>query len=236
MSKIQIRNLKKSFGKLKVFEDLNLDIFDGEILCLLGPSGCGKTTLIRIIAGLESAEGDILIDSKKVNRPGPDRFVVFQDFDQLLPWKTVEKNISFMSKVDPANLISLVGLNGFEKSYPCELSGGMKQRVAIARALAMNPSVLLMDEPFGSLDAEMRRKLQVELEKIWCLVKKTIIFVTHNIRESIILGDRVVIFSKGYPSKIKFIHNIGLSRPRDPSVSVFGELWKTMLEEVEVES
>lgn len=231
--KVKLRNVSKSFGALKVFEDLNLDIYEGEFLCLLGPSGCGKTTLLRIIAGLEQAEGTILVDIRPVREPGPDRFVVFQEFDQLLPWKTVEGNICFQSNVDPENLISLVGLQRFEKSYPHELSGGMKQRVAIARALAMNPSVLLMDEPFGSLDAEMRRRLQRELERIWMQVRKTIIFVTHNIRESIILGNRVVVFSKNRPTRIKTIHEVGFSRPRDPSVWGFGKLWKKMLDEIE---
>ena len=229
-NKVELKNVSKNFGALKVLNRLNLDVYDGEFLCLLGTSGCGKTTLLRIIAGFEPAEGTLLIENREVREPSPDRFMVFQEFDQLLPWKTVEDNISFMCKTDPHMLISLVGLNGFEKSYPHELSGGMKQRVAIARALAVNPSVLLMDEPFGSLDAQMRRKLQSELIEIWQRIKMTVIFVTHNIRESIILGSRVAVMRHG---KVKDIIDIPLPYPRDPSCSKFSEIWKKLLKAIE---
>lgn len=229
--KIRIRGLTKRFKDFPVFENLNLDVYEGEFLCVLGPSGCGKTTLLRIIAGLEPATGEIFIDGKMVKGPSSDRFVVFQDFEQLLPWKTVEENISFLSDADVEPLVSLVGLEGFEKNYPHELSGGMKQRVAIARALAMNPSILLMDEPFGSLDAQMRRKLQAELIQLWRKIDVTIIFVTHNIRESVLLGTRIVVLSRS--GEVKDIVEVPMPHPRDPANPSFGELWKKLLEEIE---
>jgi len=241
--KIRIRNLSKTFytsPPVKALENINLDVCENEFLSIVGPSGCGKTTLLRIIAGLESYDGEILIDGKPVKNPSPDRFLVFQEFDQLFPWKTVEDNIEFGLKLKKEEnlksktrlLIDLVGLKGFEKSYPHQLSGGMKQRVAIARAISMSPTVLLMDEPFGSLDAQMRRHLQIELERVWQKIRKTIIFVTHNIRESIILGDRVVVLTTR-PSKIKHIQNIDLNRPRDPSSSEFGMIWKELVNQLE---
>lgn len=228
--KIELENISKRFGSLKVFEHLNLTVYDREFVCFLGPSGCGKTTLLRIIGGFETAEGQVLIDGKKFAKPSPDRFMVFQEFDQLLPWKTVEQNISFQSKVNPQKLLRLVGLEGFEKHYPHQLSGGMKQRVAIARALAMNPSVLLMDEPFGSLDAQMRRELQSEFIRLWRKIGVTVVFVTHNIRESIILGSRIVVFKK--IGGIKRIVPVKLGYPRDPSHSDFGQIWKKLMEEM----
>ena len=229
--KIKIRGLYKKFKDHHVFDNFTLDVFEGELLCILGPSGCGKTTLLRIIAGLEPAEGEILVDGKQIDGPSPNRFVVFQDFEQLLPWKTVEDNVSFMSDADVEPLISLVGLEGFEKNYPHELSGGMKQRVAIARALAMHPSILLMDEPFGSLDAQMRRNLQGELVQIWQELGLTIIFVTHNIREAILLGTRIVVLTR--KGKLKRIVKVTMPYPRDPSTSSFGELWKKTLEMID---
>ena len=208
---IVITNLSKSFGSLQVIESLDLEVAEGEFLCIIGPSGCGKTTLLRIIAGFEQYEGNILMDGQEITSPSPERFMVFQQFDQLLPWKTVAGNIEMglklkdMESLERENImekiVSMVGLEGFEDHYPHELSGGMKQRVAIARALVMKPKVLLMDEPFGSLDAQLRRKMRVELLKIWEALDITVVFVTHNIRESIILGSRVIVLSKS-PSRI----------------------------------
>lgn len=208
---IVITNLSKSFGSLQVIESLDLKVAEGEFLCIIGPSGCGKTTLLRIIAGFEQYEGNILMDGQEITSPSPERFMVFQQFDQLLPWKTVAGNIEMglelkdMERLERENImekiVSMVGLEGFEDHYPHELSGGMKQRVAIARALVMKPKVLLMDEPFGSLDAQLRRKMRVELLKIWKALDITVVFVTHNIRESIILGSRVIVLSKS-PSRI----------------------------------
>ena len=237
--KIKIRNFSKTFYSsepVKALENINLDVYENEFLCIVGPSGCGKTTLLRIIAGFESYEGEVLVDGNPVTSPGPTRFVVFQEFDQLLPWKTVFKNIEFGLRLKGVKdrekrvkeMISLVGLKGFENSYPHQLSGGMKQRVAIARALVMDPSVLLMDEPFGSLDAQIRRRLQRELVQIWQEIRETIIFVTHNVRESVILADRVAVLTAN-PGRNKGVVDIDLPRPRDPASSQFGNLWSKVI-------
>lgn len=236
--KIKIRKLSKSFSATKVLETITLDVYENEFLCVLGPSGCGKTTLLRLLAGFEKpTSGKILIDGKPVQSPDPDRFFIFQELDQLFPWKTVSENIAFgpsligtlkykQNKV-VKEMISLIGLEGFEHAYPHQLSGGMKQRVAIARALAMRPSILLMDEPFGSLDAQTRRKMREELVETWQKTKKTIIFVTHNIVESIILGDRTLIFTKR-GGKIKEI-KVNIPRPRNPGMDSVARLWKKIL-------
>lgn len=233
---IVITNLSKSFGPLQVIENLDLKVADGEFLCIIGPSGCGKTTLLRIIAGFEQYEGNILMDGQEITSPSPERFMVFQQFDQLLPWKTVTGNIELglelkgMERLERENVmekvVSMIGLDGFEDHYPHELSGGMKQRVAIARALVMKPKILLMDEPFGSLDAQLRRKMRLELLKIWEALDITVVFVTHNIRESIILGSRVIVLSKS-PSRIvqefKVDHKIRVDKTMESLA--FGELY-----------
>ncbi len=233
---IVITNLSKSFGSLQVIENLDLKVAEGEFLCIIGPSGCGKTTLLRIIAGFEQYEGNILMNGQEITSPSPERFMVFQQFDQLLPWKTVTGNIELGLKLKGmeslerenvmAKVVSMIGLDGFEDHYPHELSGGMKQRVAIARALVMKPKILLMDEPFGSLDAQLRRKMRLELLKIWEALDITVVFVTHNIRESIILGSRVIVLSKS-PSRIvqefKVDHKIRVDEKMESLV--FGELY-----------
>ena len=233
---IVITNLSKSFGSLQVIEGLDLKIDDKEFLCIIGPSGCGKTTLLRIIAGFEQYEGNIRMDGQEITSPSPERFMVFQQFDQLLPWKTVAGNIEFglklknMESLERKNaieeVVSMVRLEGFEDHYPHKLSGGMKQRVAIARALVMKPKVLLMDEPFGSLDAQLRRKMRLELLRIWDALDITVVFVTHNIRESIMLGSRVVVLSKS-PSRImrefKIDHEVRVDRGME--YLGFGELY-----------
>ena len=224
---IRIVEVSKSFGEHKVLNKINFQVKNGEFLCVLGSSGCGKSTLLRILAGLESYNGEILGDNSN-------RLLIFQEFDQLLPWKTVYENIEFGLKIQNEkeydekinNIISLVGLIGFEKYYPHQLSGGMKQRTAIARALVMNPSILLMDEPFGSLDAQMRRKLQNDLIQIWQELFMTIIFVTHSIREAIILADKILILSEN--GEIKKIIDIKLSRPRIQGTE-FGDYWQKIL-------
>lgn len=231
--KIKIRNLSKTFSATKVLESITLDVYENEFLCVLGPSGCGKTTLLRLLAGFEKpTSGKILIDGKPVQSPDPDRFFIFQELDQLLSWKTVSENIAFglnlqgvdkkMKKRTVEKLISLIGLEGFEEFYPHHLSGGMKQRVAIARALAVNPSVLLMDEPFGSLDAQTRRKMEKNLVEVWQKTKKTIVFVTHNIHESILLGDRVLIFTGGNIREVR----ITISHPRNIGMDGVRMLWE----------
>ena len=231
---LKVRKLTKSFSSLKVLSNLNFDVKDGELLCIIGSSGCGKSTLLRILAGLESYEGEISGEDEG------QRFLIFQEFDQLLPWKTVTGNIEFGLKLrnerdcdEKVNgVVQLVGLTGFEEYYPHQLSGGMKQRVAIARALVLNPAVLLMDEPFGSLDAQMRRRLQNELVQLWQKIGMTIVFVTHNIRESIILGSRIMVLS--HKGEIKDLVEVKIPRPRDPSTSKFGTLWLKLLSHLEV--
>jgi NitT/TauT family transport system ATP-binding protein len=228
-SKLAVERVSKSFttgrGSLKALEDVSLTIGEGEFICLVGPSGCGKSTLLNIIAGLEEPDsGQVLADGKRVTGPGRDRMVMFQEH-ALFPWLDVTGNVMFGLKLKPnltnANrrevadfYINLVGLERFAHSNIHELSGGMKQRVALARALAPNPRVLLMDEPFAALDALTREQLYGDIQKIWEVRKKTIIFVTHNVREAACLGNRVVLFSP-HPGRIREEFKINLSRPRD---------------------
>jgi NitT/TauT family transport system ATP-binding protein len=204
--------------------DINLEIQEGEFICLLGPSGCGKSTLLKIIAGLiPASSGRITIDGKPINGPGPERAVVFQDY-ALFPWMTVRDNIEFglearklarsARKEISTKLLRTVGLSDFADRFPHHLSGGMKQRVSIARALAVNPSLLLMDEPFGALDAQTRQTLQDELLRIWREYRKTVIFVTHSIEEAIYLSDRIVVMT-ARPGRIKEIVTVQEARPRD---------------------
>ena len=204
-------------------EEFNLDIKKHEFLSIVGPSGCGKTTLIRVLAGLtKPTSGKIIIDGKIVTNPGSERALVFQE-NVLLPWRNALKNVQFGLEMKGTpnataiktamSLIELVGLKGFEKHYPDELSGGMRQRIGLARALAVEPDILLMDEPFGSLDAQTREILQDELLKIWESHRKTVIFSTHSIEEAIYLSDRIAVMTSR-PGKIKKIVKIDLSRPR----------------------
>ncbi|HID18150.1 TPA: ABC transporter ATP-binding protein [Candidatus Bathyarchaeota archaeon] len=224
---VEIRNLKKVFEgtpPVAALNGINLSVLDGEILCIVGPSGCGKTTLLRIIAGLEKpTSGDILLDSKAVVGPGSDRAMVFQEY-ALFPWRTVLENVTFGLELKKLRrkealmraegYIKLVGLSGFEDKYPHQLSGGMMQRAALARALACEPRILLMDEPFGALDAQTRNLMQKELLDIWEKTEKTIIFVTHNVEEAIYIGDRIVILT-ARPARVKTIIDVELTRPRD---------------------
>jgi NitT/TauT family transport system ATP-binding protein len=209
-------------------EDINLEIEDNEFICFIGPSGCGKTTLLRIVAGLEEAtEGTVTLDGEPIKGPGPERGMVFQEYS-LFPWRTVIDNIVFgleLKGVPAAERLSkgrqylkMVGLERFETRYPHELSGGMKQRVAIARALVNRPKALLMDEPFGALDAQTRNIMQSELLRIWQEERKTVVFVTHSVDEAIYLADRIVIMS-ARPGRIKDIIEIPLSRPRNRTSS-----------------
>jgi sulfonate transport system ATP-binding protein len=196
-------------GIFTAVDGVSFSVTDGEKFVLLGPSGCGKSTLLKSIAGfIPPARGAVELLGRAVSRPGPDRVVVFQEFDQLLPWKTVLGNVSYPLRVargmaaaeareTARRFVHMVGLDRFEKNYPHELSGGMKQRVAIARSLALDPRMLLMDEPFASLDALTRRRMQDELLAIWEETRKTILFVTHSIEEAALLGDRILILSRG---------------------------------------
>ena len=207
---IEISNLSKSFvgqdgSVVTALSGVDLTVHDNEFLTILGPSGCGKTTLLKTVAGLLSwNSGDITIDGSPVRGPGPERAMVFQNF-ALLPWATVMENVAFglqlrgVSKAErkrkAASLIDMVGLGGFESKRPNELSGGMQQRVGIARALAVEPKILLMDEPFGAVDEQTRRLLQEELLHIWEQTRVTVMFITHSMEEAVLLGDRVVLMS-----------------------------------------
>jgi NitT/TauT family transport system ATP-binding protein len=222
-AKLSISGISKSFDTLNVLDDIRLDVATGEFVALVGPSGCGKTTFLRIIAGLEdSDDGTITIDGKPVTKPGVDRGFVFQA-DSLLPWRNVYRNALIGLEVNgrtgaeeksrTQSLLRLVGLAGFENYRPQQLSGGMRQRVNLARALAVNPEVLLMDEPFASLDAQTREIMQTELLRIWSEGRKTVLFITHQIDEAVYLSDRVVVFSRR-PGRINEIVPIALPRPR----------------------
>ena len=226
--KLKIDNVVKEYegrnGKTVALNGVNLDIKENEFICVVGPSGCGKSTLLNIIAGLhEPTSGAAYLDGKKIEGTGVERGVVFQQY-ALFPWRTVLKNVMFpleMKKTpkEEAEQIALkyikaVGLEGFENSYPKELSGGMKQRVAIARAYAADPEVLLLDEPFGALDAQTRVQLQTELLETWQKEKKTCFFITHDVDEAIILAQRVIIMS-ARPGRIKEVIDIDIPYPRN---------------------
>ncbi|MGD9963588.1 MAG: ABC transporter ATP-binding protein [Thermoplasmata archaeon] len=245
---IQVRGLSKVFSKGKrevvALADLEMDIADGEFACLLGPSGCGKTTVLRILAGLEPATaGEVMVHGRKVVDAGPERGMVFQEF-ALFPWRTVRKNIEFGLEIRgvaekerreiSTRLIDLVGLEGFEDSRPDELSGGMRQRVGIARALANEPAVLLMDEPFGSLDAQTRNLMQKELLRIWSATRKTVLFVTHSVDEAVFLADRIMVMT-ARPGKIRETIAVPLARPRDRTSAEFIAVRGKVLAELDEE-
>jgi NitT/TauT family transport system ATP-binding protein len=217
--------------RTEVLNNINLEVGDGEFVCLLGPSGCGKTTLLNAMAGfLSPTSGEITVDGELVRKPDPRRVFVFQERG-VFPWLTVEGNIGFgLSKLTKAereqriaHYVKMVGLQGFERTYPQELSGGMKQRLEVARALAVNPDMLLLDEPFGALDSITRLVMRGELLRIWEAERKTIIFVTHDIDEAVQLADRVVVMS-ARPASIRQIVNIDIAHPRDISSPRYLEL------------
>jgi NitT/TauT family transport system ATP-binding protein len=234
--RIVVRDLRKRFTDIARQEEVvaldgvDLDIAEDEFLTILGPSGCGKTTLLNIVAGFEAASGgEVRLDRETIRAPGPDRGVVFQEY-ALFPWLSVEQNIEFglrergvpkaERRARVRRQIALVGLNGFEKRYPQELSGGMRQRVALARVLVNDPKILLMDEPFAALDAQTRTLMQDELLRVWSRDRRTALFITHNIEEAILLGDRVVVMT-ARPGRIKEIVAVSLPRPRDVTSADF---------------
>lgn len=228
MGKVEIKNITRIFRKEDAPETLALDnvslhVDDKEFVCFLGPSGCGKTTLLRIIAGLDTPDsGEIILDGTRITIPDSKRGMVFQEYS-LFPWRNVTENIIFGPEMkgvarkkaiqDAEKYLELVGLTQFKDSFPYELSGGMRQRVAIARALANEPEVLLMDEPFGALDAQTRNSLQHQLLEIWNKKHITILFVTHSVDEAVFLADRIVVMT-ARPGKIKEIIKVDLPRPR----------------------
>jgi NitT/TauT family transport system ATP-binding protein len=223
MPSVSFEHITKTYGVLKVLDDLNLAIDDGDFLVLLGPSGCGKTTLLRIINGLITpTQGEIRIDDERVTGPRPDRAMVFQEFN-LLPWRTARGNVEFPLEVQGVakgerdrvvgRVLAQVGLEKFGTFYPHQLSGGMKQRVGLARALGVGPAYLLMDEPFGALDPQIREMMQLELMKLWDSDRKTVVFVTHSVDEAVFLSDRVIMFGTS-PDRMVADLTIDLPRPR----------------------
>ncbi len=234
---IKIQGVNKIFKtvdkEVVALKNIELDIPEGQFVCLLGPSGCGKSTLLNAVAGFSlPTSGTITANNIVVNAPGPDRGMVFQEY-ALFPWMTVEQNIAFgleikgMAKAEiqsrVASLLGMLGLSDFKARFPKDLSGGMRQRVAIARVLALDSPIMLMDEPFGALDALTRRNLQDELLRIWSELKKTIIFVTHSIEEAIYLADRIIVMTYR-PGTVKKDLLVELPRERDPSSEAFNAL------------
>lgn len=237
MAQIIINNVQKVFktpGKdVIALKDINLEIKQGEFVCLLGPSGCGKSTLLNAVAGFAlPSDGEITVEGKNIIGPGPDRGMVFQEY-ALFPWMSISQNIAFglevqkksKSEIDSTvnQLLALLHLTDFRDRFPKDLSGGMRQRVAIARVLALDSPIMLMDEPFGALDALTRRNLQDELLRIWQKLGKTILFVTHSIEESIYLADRIVVMTYR-PGTVKRDHIVQIPRPRDPASPEFNKL------------
>jgi ABC-type nitrate/sulfonate/bicarbonate transport system ATPase subunit len=249
-SAITVRHLEKTYvstarngsvTETHALSDINLDIAAGEFICIIGASGCGKSTLLRIVAGFETlSSGELLVAGKPVAGPGPDRGMVFQDY-ALFPWLSVAANIAYgprqagLPTAAVADIteryLDMVGLQKFRNRYPYELSGGMKQRVAIARVLANDPAVILMDEPFGALDAFTRNGLQESLLHIWEASKKTILFITHSVDEAVYLSDRVVVLSP-HPGRVKLELAIDLPRPRDIASVEFNHFKRVMLDAI----
>ncbi len=223
MGRLILKGVSRKFNGFLAVSDVNLEIADGEFVCLLGPSGCGKTTILRLAAGLDApTEGELFLDSKKIEGVNDECGFVFQEY-VLFPWRTVKGNIEFGPEMKgirkeereriAQHYIDLVGLKGFENNYPHELSGGMKQRVGIARAYANSPKLLLMDEPFGALDAQTRNLMQGELLRIWQEEHISALFVTHSVDEAVYLADRVMVMS-ARPGMVKDIFEIDIPRPR----------------------
>jgi NitT/TauT family transport system ATP-binding protein len=243
--------LQRSRALFTAVQGVDLTVRTGEFVAIVGPSGCGKTTFLNAVDGLlPIAGGSLTLDGQEITKPGPDRAMVFQQ-PGLLPWRTVLGNVMFgveaqrsMGKQEAISRakqqIDLVGLSGFEDAYPLELSGGMQQRVNLARALLTDPEMLLLDEPFASLDAQTREMMQLELLKIWSKTKKTALFITHDIKEAIYLADRVIVFTRR-PGRVKKVVEIALSRPRDLRVkrdpqflTYEDEIWESIQEELAV--
>jgi NitT/TauT family transport system ATP-binding protein len=254
--KLEIEHVSKRYWREKLdreviaLDDVSVSVADGEFVAIVGPSGCGKTTLLNIVAGLlPYEEGRVSIAGRKVEGPGIDRAVVFQH-SSLLPWRSIAGNVRYGMELQrrfdkstmterTGHFIRMVGLAGFEKHFPSELSGGMQQRVNLARALAADPEVLLMDEPFAALDAQTREFMQTELLKIWSEARKTVVFITHQIDEAVYLADRVVVMSPR-PGRIKEVFRVPFGRPRDLSLKrdpafleIEDAIWRLVEEKLE---
>ncbi len=248
-SKIQCTNISKTFlqkgnREVPVVRDVNLAVHEKELVVILGPGQCGKSTLLRIIAGLEEPDhGDITLEGKPIKGPGPDRGLVFQGY-MLFAWKTVQNNVELGPRLRNVphserkrianHYIDLVGLTEFKDHYPHQLSGGMKQRVGIARAYANSPDVLLMDEPFGQLDAQTRLFMEKETERIWMQEKRTVVFVTNNIDEALTLGDRIYTMKNKLPGTLCNTYKVDLARPREPTDRAFLRLRQQIIDESEL--
>ena len=246
-ARIRLRGVSKSYGSFDVFRDINLDVGKAEVVAIVGASGCGKTTLLRCIDGLiPPTAGEITVEGERVTAPLPGIAMVFQNFG-LFPWKTVYANVAYGLRLAGASqaqiaeqvpqYIKLVGLAGFEHAYPYQMSGGMQQRCGLARALAIEPRVLLMDEPFAAVDAQTREILQFELLRIWQMRPTTMVFVTHSIEEAVLMGDRVVVL-KGRPSTVFEVVEVDLPHPRGratlahPRFTALREhVWSTLMDE-----
>ncbi|HET8540775.1 MAG TPA: ABC transporter ATP-binding protein [Anaeromyxobacter sp.] len=240
--KIDVRRVGHRFGnEVVALRDVNIEVHAGEFVCLVGPSGCGKTTLLYALAGhLDPSGGRISIDGVRVKGPGPDRLLVFQE-PALFPWLSVRQNVMFplraqgLSRAEAdrraREFISLVHLDGFEDTLSHQLSGGMRMRVQLARALALDPAVLLMDEPFAALDAQTRSHMHVLLQRIWLRDRKTVVFVTHDVREALVLGDRVVVMA-ARPGRVLHDLEVRLPRPRDPDDEALVELSRQVRDEL----
>jgi NitT/TauT family transport system ATP-binding protein len=250
--KLELKHISMVFTqrgqRFEALRDVSIDVDAGEFISIVGASGCGKTTLLRIADGLRApTRGEVLVDGRPVSGPGPDRGFVFQQ-DALFPWRTVLDNVIFglevqgrkksQSRARADGLLRLVGLAGFEQHFPHELSGGMRQRANLARALTIDPDVLLMDEPFASLDAQTREIMQAELLRIWRSNKKTVLFVTHQIDEAVFLADRVIVMTSR-PGQVKAVLEVNIPRPRDLAIKrtprfleLVDEIWKMIEEEV----
>jgi NitT/TauT family transport system ATP-binding protein len=238
MTYLEVQHIDKRFAQpsgndyTNVLADVSFNVERGEFICLIGPSGCGKSTLLRIMHGLIPSDGgQVMLNGQAVTQPGLDRGMVFQQFN-LLPWRTAAGNVEFGLEAQRIpkqerrervlKYLELVGLSGFTNYYPAQLSGGMQQRVGLARALAIEPDILLMDEPFGALDAMTRELMQNELMRIWSLEKRTAIFVTHDIEEAVFLADRIIVMSSR-PGKIVEVVNVPFARPRDENLRISPE-------------
>jgi NitT/TauT family transport system ATP-binding protein len=240
---INLRDVSVAFGDFVAVEDGSLEVAPGEFVCLLGPSGCGKSTLLNVVAGfVGAARGEVVVGGDPVTGPDVSRGMVFQSSEALFPWLSVRQNVAFGPRMRGLDrdkrgelcdhFLKLVGLTDAAAKRPGELSGGMRQRVQIARVLANRPSVVLMDEPFGALDAQTREVMQRELERIWRNTSPTIVFVTHDITEALLLGDRIITMTAGPAARIKTIYPVELERPRDETDPASIELHRTLRHDI----
>jgi NitT/TauT family transport system ATP-binding protein len=242
-AEIRLERVSVAFGEHRIVSDINLHVAAGEFVCLLGPSGCGKSTLLNLVAGfLPATSGKVSAGGRLVHGPGRDRGVVFQSTEALFPWLTVQENVEYgprmrgvprSARADAARrYLDLVGLSAARNRMPGELSGGMRQRAQIARVLVNEPSVVLMDEPFGALDAQTREVMQIEVDRIWRATRPTILFITHDIWEAILLGDRIVTMTAGPDATFKTVAPVEIARPRELTAPAALELYRELREDI----